>query len=505
MKIFMKTRIQTWSIWAVRFLKWTVIPACACLLALPTMGQTYAVLKSFTATATNLSGAYTNAGGEYPQTDLVISNGVIYGTTGSGGSFGSGAIFKMNTDGSGFTVLKNLAAGALNTATSQFTNSEGESPQAKLALSGGWLYGSAEYGGTLGNGTLFKLDTNGNNFSVLHTFANGTTDGANPNGELVVSGTFLYGTTQLGGNGGLGTIFRINTNGSGFTIIHPFTSDSTNGGQPNGVTLSGGTLYGTTYSGGTSGWGTVFKIGTNGTGFLQLKSFSAPNPPNFAGTNSDGARPMSGLTVVSAPLQIDRLYGTTPYGGTSSNGVVFTILATGTGFTNLHNFNAFESFGDNTGGANPRGKLVVAGNTVYGTAEYGADSGGGVFAVATDGSDSNMRWIFGQNVNDGRVPAAGLALVGSTVYGTTEFGGNVGAGTVYSLLLQIVPPVTVTHSGANVILTWPTNDFTYNLQSTPTLNPSLWSAVSPTSLLVNGKNTVTNPASGSAKFYRIGP
>ncbi len=103
---------------------------------------------------------------------------------------------------------------------------------------------------------------------------------------------------------------------------------------------------------------------------------------------------MSGLTVVSAPLQIDRLYGTTPYGGTSSNGVVFTILATGAGFTNLHNFNACESFGDNTGGANPRGKLVVAGNTVYGTAEYVADSGRGVFAVETDGSDSNKRWIF---------------------------------------------------------------------------------------------------------------
>ena len=90
------------------------------------MAQTYAVLKSFTATTTNLSGAYTNADGEYPQTELVVSNGVIYGTTGSGGSLGSGTIFKMNADGSGFTVIKSLAAGALNTATSQFTNSEGE-------------------------------------------------------------------------------------------------------------------------------------------------------------------------------------------------------------------------------------------------------------------------------------------------------------------------------------------------------------------------------------------
>jgi uncharacterized repeat protein (TIGR03803 family) len=412
----------------------------------------------------------------------------------------------MNTDGSGFTVLKNLAAGALNTGTGQFTNSEGQSPQGKLALSGGWLYGSAEYGGTLGNGTLFKLDTNGNNFSLLHTFANGTTDGANPNGELVESGGLLYGTTQLGGSGGgLGTIYRINTNGSGFTIIHPFTSDSTNGSQPNGVTLSGSTLYGTTYSGGSSGWGTVFKIATNGTGFLQLKSFSPPNPPDFTGTNSDGARPLTGVTVVSAPLQVDRLYGTTPYGGTSSNGVVFTVLATGTGFTNLHNFNAFGPFGENTGGANPRGKLVVAGNTVYGTAEFGADGAGGIFAVATDGSDSNMRWIFGQNINDGRVPAAGLTLVGSTVYGTTEFGGDVGSGTVYSLLLQIVPPVTITRSGTNAILTWPTNDFTYHLQSTTNLNPSLWSAVSPTPLVVNGNNTVTNPISSTPKFYRLGP
>ena len=501
----MKTKIQRWSIWTVQFLKLGVIPACLCLLALPARGQTYAVLKSFSVTATNLSGAYTNTGGEYPQTELVVSNGVIYGTTGGGGSFGSGTIFKMNADGSGFTVLKNLAAGALNTGSGQFTNSEGLSPQGKLALSGGWLYGTAEYGGS-GNGTLFKLDTNGNNFAVLHTFTNGAADGANPNGELVESSGLLYGTTQLGGNGGgLGTIYRITTNGGSFTIIHHFTSASTNGSQPNGVTLSGNTLYGTTYSGGISGWGTVYKIGTNGLSFLQLKSFSTPVPATLAGTNSDGARPLTGVTVVSAPSQVDRLYGVTPYGGAASNGVVFTVLTNGTGFTNLHSFNSFEDFGQNTGGANPRGKVVVAGSTVYGTVEYGADSGGGIFSVATDGSDSNMRWIFGQNVNDGRVPTAGLTLVGSTVYGTTELGGDVGAGTVFSLVLQVVSPLAITRSGANVILTWPTNDFTFHLQSTAALNPSLWSAASPAPFIVNGNNTVTNPITGTAKFYRLGP
>jgi uncharacterized repeat protein (TIGR03803 family) len=495
----MKTKIHKWSIGAV-------IIACACFSVLPAMGQDYTIFKTFTATATNLSGSYTNADGVYPQTELVISNGVIYGTTGGGGQFGSGTIFKMNIDGSGYTVLKSLAAGALNTATSQFTNSEGQNPQGKLVLSGGWLYGSAEYGGTLGNGTIFKLDTNGGNFSVLRTFANGASDGANPRGDLVVSGGLLYGTTSLGGNGGgLGTLYRINTNGSGFTIIHNFTSDSTNGSQPNGVTLSGSTLYGTTYSGGVTGWGTVYKMNTNGTGFSQLKSFSAPNPPNFNGTNSDGARPLDGVTVFSAPLQVDRLFGTTPYGGASSNGVVFALLVTGSGFTNLHNFNALDDFYNNVGGANPRGKLVVAGNTVYGTAEFGADSGGGIFAVATDGSDSNMRWIFGQIGNDGRVPVGGLTLVGSALYGTTQLGGNAGNGTIFSLLLQVVSPLTIARSGANVILTWPTNDFTFNLQSTPVLNPPSWSAASPAPLLINGNNTVTNPITGSAKFYRLGP
>jgi hypothetical protein len=184
---------------------------------------------------------------------------------------------------------------------------------------------------------------------------------------------------------------------------------------------------------------------------------------------------------------------------------VYTLVATGTGFTNLHNFNALDAFYDNVGGANPRCKLVLVGSTLYGTAEYGADSGGGIFAVATDGSSSNMRWIFGQTGNDGRIPVAGLTLVGSTVYGTTELGGNAGNGIIFSLLLQSVMPLTITRSGANVILTWATNDFTFNLESTPALNPPSWSIATPAPVLVNGNNTVTNPISGTEKFYRLGP
>jgi uncharacterized repeat protein (TIGR03803 family) len=192
-------------------------------------------------------------------------------------------------------------------------------------------------------GTLFAIRTNGLGFTTLHSFSSGS-GGAYSSAGLILSGNTLYGTDY--GNLGRGTVFGIRTNGADFTNYYAFTSGALNG---NGILtnsdganphakliLSGNTLYGTAEHGGSSGKGSVFAINTNGSGFTNLHSFAA-GAYNLSGlyTNSDGANPSAGLVLSS-----NTLYGTASHGGSFGNGTVFAINVDGTGFTNLHSFTA---------------------------------------------------------------------------------------------------------------------------------------------------------------------
>jgi uncharacterized repeat protein (TIGR03803 family) len=147
-----------------------------------------------------------------------------------------------------------------------------------LILSGNTLYGTASRGWTNGSGTLFAVNTNGTGFTNLHTFAAASgsfpyltnSDGVNPQYGFTISGNTLYGTTGQGSTSGSGTVFAINTNGTSFTTLHTFTSARANssgvytngdgGGPQGGLFLSGDTLYGTAAGGGSSGNGTVFSL-----------------------------------------------------------------------------------------------------------------------------------------------------------------------------------------------------------------------------------------------------
>ena len=170
-------------------------------------------------------------------------------------------------------------------------------------------------------GLMLAVPVTAQNFTNLHNFTGGT-DGAEPYAGLILSGNTLYGTAQLGGSSGNGTVFKVNTNGTGFTNLHTFTAtlypDRTNsdGAQPSAaLILSGNTLYGTAYRGGNSGNGTVFKVNTDGTGFTTLHSFTNL----VSGGTNDGAAPYAGLI-----LSGDTLYGTTTQGGgLGNNGTVF--------------------------------------------------------------------------------------------------------------------------------------------------------------------------------------
>src|ERR1017187_9514417 len=162
---------------------------------------------------------------------------------------------------------------------------------------------------------------------------------------------------------GLGLIPAGRVTAQTFTNLHSFTllNNSTNsdGAYPYaGLILSGTTLYGTAVRGGSSSYGTVFAVHTNGTGFTNLHSFTAPSATSPY-TNSDGADPFAGLI-----LSGNTLYGTATYGGSSGYGTVFAINTNGAGFTNLHSFTAFVP-GTNSDGGSPYGGLILSGSTLY--------------------------------------------------------------------------------------------------------------------------------------------
>ncbi|MCK7479253.1 MAG: hypothetical protein M0C28_19230 [Candidatus Moduliflexus flocculans] len=120
--------------------------------------------------------------------------------------------------------------------------------------------------------------------TLLHEFAGGIDDGKWPYGDLLISGSTLYGMTHLGGNGNLGTIFKMQFDGSDFTPLHRFAGPPVDGQHPVGnLILFGSTLYGMTNYGGKSHMGTIFKIQTDGSGFALVHS--------FAGGATDGRYP----------------------------------------------------------------------------------------------------------------------------------------------------------------------------------------------------------------------
>jgi len=431
------------------------------VFSLSTNGTSFAVLKSFTALDINTS---TNSDGANPAAALIVSNGVLYGTTQNGGTGANGTIFRVNTNGMGFVNIYNFTNG-----------SDGANPAARLLLSGSTLYGTAVNGGDFGAGTVFSVSTNGTGFNPLHPFSGSGTDGAYPAAGLVLSGGQLFGTTPNGDSGDGsddGTVFRIDISGNNFTNLYSFTD--TNGFDSIGeLVLSGSTLYGTTANGGYQGgplpFGTVFKINTDGSGFATVVSLNAadgwgptggvvlsggvlygvtglggmPGLGNgvvysvhtdgssptalcvFAGT-SGAADPQTGLA-----LSGNTLYGTTVYGGTNGNGTLFEIGTNGSGYAEIKDFSIEDSGGINPDGANPRAVLVLSGSTFYGTTRYGGTGGfGTVFKMNSDGTGFTNIYSFANT--DPATPIAALVVSGSTLYGTTGQGGN-GYGSVFKI------------------------------------------------------------------------
>jgi uncharacterized repeat protein (TIGR03803 family) len=336
---------------------------------------------------TNLYNFTGEEDGYYPMGGLVLSGHTLYGTTALGTSAGNGAVFALHTDGTGFRSLHIFT----RTDPMTGTNEDGAGPQAGLIISSNILFGTAYLGGRYSHGTLFSLNTDGTDFKTLHNFTatadafNTNADGAAPAGRLIRSGNILYGTAAFGGTANNGTLFAVRTDGMGFTTLHSFTATTQisglndEGARPcaNLIPMNG-ILYGTASEGGASGNGTIFAVATNGTNFRILHTFTAT--PYYSYANSDGAAPYSGLLSLGQTL-----YGTASKGGKWAKGTVFAMNIDGTRFTNLFDFTPGPDSLPfiNRSGAYPMAGLVFSRSALYGTAYVGGTAGNGtVFSLS---------------------------------------------------------------------------------------------------------------------------
>ena len=180
---------------------------------------------------------------------MIFDNGVLYGTTEAGGTAGDGVVFSVGTNNPGSFAVLHYFSWSTN---SSGTNYDGAFPFAGLLLAGNTLYGTAAFGGLYGNGSVFAINTNGTGFTNLYSFTGGT-DGAVPEGEVIISGGTLYGVTTGGGTDGDGVIYSINTNGTGFQSLYSFTGGN-DGSTPKGaLTLAGNVLVRHYHSAGGAG------------------------------------------------------------------------------------------------------------------------------------------------------------------------------------------------------------------------------------------------------------
>jgi len=397
--------------------------------------QTYNIIYNFTNYSEGLN----------PQAGLVVSSNILYGTTSYGGNGTAGTVFKVNTDGSGFSVLSTSVGGS----------------KAGLILSGNILYGTTY-------SAVFKVTTDDTNFTVLAYLGSGL------QADLVLSGNTLYGT-------GNGRIFKINTDGTGSVTLHNFTNSPDGSSPLAGLVLSGNTLYGTTYAGGSSSNGVVFKINTDGTAYAILYNFT---------NNPDGANPQADLV-----LSAGTLYGTTKNGGSSGDGTVFEINTDGTGYAVLKNFT------NSPDGANPQAGLLLRGNTLYGTTYTGGSSGNGtVFEINTDGTGYAVLKNFSGYPNDGANPAANLVLGSDGLYGTTYHGGTGYYGTIFRLTLA-PPQLQITSAGNMPVVFWQDDGFSRTLQTTTNLQSGKWTTVSNGVSLIGLQ--VTNLSNPPDAFFRL--
>jgi uncharacterized repeat protein (TIGR03803 family) len=355
--------------------------------ALPVSAATYAIVHTF---------GTQNEDGSYPTGQLVLHNGVIYGTTYYGGS----TVGSCAPQGCGM-VYAMTPAGALSPLYLMAGGPDVANPTAGVKWLRGKFYGVAAtcIANDCGNdyGGVFAVTLQGYH-NVVHAF--GPTNGLPTGYDFSTDGTALYGVTST-------DAFSLSAAGT-FTVLHTFQGGG-DGAQPEQMRLIKGTLFGTTALGGNGncggqGCGTVFTLTPGGTENVIY---------NFQNAG-DGGIPASPLT----PLLKGRMYGTTAFGGANGMGTVFSITPQGVE-------TVLYSFQGGNDGAFPSAGVVNIGGTLYGVTANGGGSPncgsygcGTIFSISAQGVETVLHAF--QGGGDGSAPQWGLLNVNGVLYGTTS-------------------------------------------------------------------------------------
>jgi uncharacterized repeat protein (TIGR03803 family) len=329
------------------------------------------------------------------------SNGDLFGVTYAGGASGYGGLYRLSSDGRFYNALRQFGAEL----------GDGRYPTALVAGLDGQVHGVTARGGG-GHGTLFGLASDGAGYAVSHAFGGNQSEASFPVWLLRGMDGKFYGVSTFGGQDGYGTVFRLNADGTGYETLHWF--DQAMGSQLPKDGLwpyhlmqgSDGALYGTTQLGGTNAYqiGTIFTLQPDGSGYRLLHSFDTSNlvPAEYP-TMVEGA---DGL-----------LYGTT-------NGKLFRLGKDGTGYTVLRQFGGA---GENS---DPKAGLLEAPDgRLYGTTRSPRTA---LYRINKDGTGYEVLWQAAGLAGDVSLPLAPLILgQDRALLGTTSTGGEFGEGTVY--------------------------------------------------------------------------
>jgi len=361
------------------------------------------------------------ADGSQPYAGVVFDKaGNLYGTAQFGGAFGGGTVFQLSLSLSGRWTFHLIYT---------FTGgADGYIPIGGVVLDdAGNLYGTASSGGdpVCQCGTVFELSPsqNGWTFNVLHSFTGADSDGAYPGASLVFDGS-LTGTTVHGGKGNHGSVFWLTNSGNGWTKSLQWNFTGNNGSQPWAAMSASTAIYGTTYAGGGDGDGNVFEL--RGGGLIHVIHV-------FGAASKTGKHPIADLT-----MNAGNLYGTTYDGSLYGRGAVFALVPSCCKY-DVWIAKVLHSFAGPDGEDPSAGVVFDKVGNMYGTTSFGgADPSldGTVFKLTPAPKNKWIHTLLHSFAggDDGNYPASDLVMDDAgNLYGTTIFGGAFHSGVVYEV------------------------------------------------------------------------